>query len=85
MKLFSTFIVFAFIWIGSILASNIDEDQLVLTRQPRERGKYLGCFQDNINQRMFLGYFGKDANMTIEKCLNLCTHHRYVYAGLHGT
>lgn len=57
---------------------------LHFTRTLRERGKYLGCFQDKNLPRMFRGYFGRDDNLTIDKCINLCAFYRFVYAGFHG-
>lgn len=62
----------------------VNNNYLVLHRQHRQRGKYLGCFQDSINSRMFLGSFTQDPQLTIEKCIEFCSSRRYVYAGYHG-
>lgn len=71
-------------WIGDVVQSSYSKSDVTLPRTPRTRGKYLGCFQDNFLQRAFRGYFGEDANLTIEKCIDMCTFYRFVYAGFHG-
>lgn len=64
------------------LFDNSTKETLVLMRNRRERGKYLGCFQDKALRRIFRGYVEKDPELTIEKCLQLCTYYRFVYAGI---
>lgn len=85
MKLILTFVYHAVVWADGPFSRyndhNVCSNQMLLTRTQRERGKYLGCFQEKELDRIFRGYIGHDANLTIDKCIDLCTFYRFVYAG----
>lgn len=92
MKLFLPIICLFLVFIGGAFSAyadnNVDcvtqtKDQMLLTRTRHERGKYLGCFKEQFLHRMFRGYYGEDPNLTIDKCIDLCIFHRFVYAGYH--
>lgn len=48
----------------------------------RTRGKYLGCYQDQVDHRGLRGYALPSRSMTVEKCIEICRKGSYVYAGL---
>lgn len=47
-----------------------------------QRRKYVGCFQDNMDKRIFRGYTERQTTkMTTDFCIDLCRKHRFTYAG----
>ena len=59
-----------------------DSNILVIKRMKRQAKKYLGCFQDKADHRMFRGYVTRTRSNTIEKCVEICQVGGFIYAGL---
>lgn len=47
-----------------------------------EAGKYVGCYQDHGERRMFLGYVTRFYSNSNEKCVEICQNGGFVYAGM---
>lgn len=74
---YAILILFIVAWSTPAIA---DDNQVCFEWKQRQ---YLGCYEDNEQNRMFRGYlvFLRENN-TIETCANICLEHRFVYAGV---
>lgn len=63
--------------------SNDEFGRICIDRYKREHGKYLGCYSDHRQQRMFLGFAADlpDEN-SVDYCVKTCKEKGFVYAGL---
>lgn len=71
MKLLLGLVFLSVLWFSclAVFKNDCRGETIVHVRHRRERGKYLGCFQDHLLKRIFRGYFGQDEDNTIENAL----------------
>uniref|UniRef100_A0A336M894 CSON013550 protein n=1 Tax=Culicoides sonorensis TaxID=179676 RepID=A0A336M894_CULSO len=54
----------------------------IIERNQTIKGRYLGCFKDFEENRMFRGEIKKFRYNSVDKCIETCTRGGFVYAGL---
>lgn len=54
----------------------------VIERTKTTKGKYVGCFKDSEENRMFRGFIKKYRYNSVDKCVDNCVESRFVYAAL---